>query len=253
MPLDLLACRAGRPFISAHRGSSAVAPENTLAALDAAWRAGADVAEIDVQLTRDGHVVLMHDRRVGRTTNGSGLLRDHTLADVRRLDAGAWFDPRFAGERVPTLDEALEWGRDRLGLLVEVKNYPHREMPLVDRTIEVVEAHGAEGFVVLAGFDHVMLAEIHQRRPAWPLEMILTGRLVDPVHAARACGAAVVSLEPDFCLERDIALLHQAGVAALTTVRSPAHAADLLRWGLDVFESDDASMVASSLGVRSKG
>ncbi|TLZ82561.1 MAG: glycerophosphodiester phosphodiesterase, partial [Methanobacteriota archaeon] len=70
--MELLARRAGRPLISAHRGFAAVAPENTLAALELAWRAGATVAEIDVQLTRDGHVVLMHDRSVARTTNGSG-------------------------------------------------------------------------------------------------------------------------------------------------------------------------------------
>jgi glycerophosphoryl diester phosphodiesterase len=253
MALELLASRAGRPLISAHRGASSLAPENTLAALDAAWRAGADLAEIDVQLTLDGQVVLMHDRRVDRTTNGSGLLKDHTLADLRRLDAGSWFDPRFAGERVPTLAEVLEWSRGRLGLLVEIKNYPYREMPLVARTLELVEAHRAEAFVVLAGFDHVMLAEVHRQRPAWPLEMILNGRLVDPAHAARACGAAVVSLEPDFCLERDIALLHDVEVAVLTTLRSPAHAGELLRWGLDVFESDDAAMVASSLEVAPRG
>lgn len=249
MPVELLAARAGRPLISAHRGFCAVAPENTLAALEAARRVGATVAEIDAQLTRDGHVVLMHDRRVDRTTNGSGLVKDHTLAELRFLDAGAWFDPRFAGERVPTLAEVLDWSQGRLGLLIELKNYPYREMPLVDRAIEIIEARHAEEFVVLAGFDHVMLADVHRRRPSWPLEMIVHCRLADPAHAARACGAVLASLEPQFCLESDIAALHAAGVAVLTTLLSPAHAPELLGWGLDVFESDDAGMVASALGV----
>lgn len=249
MPITLLAARAGRPLISAHRGFSTAAPENTLAALDAAWRVGATVAEIDVQLTRDGHAVLMHDRTVDRTTNGSGLVKDHTLAELRALDAGAWFDRRLAGERVPTLDEVLDWSRGRLGLLIELKNYPYREMPLVERVIELVESHRAEEVVVLAGFDHVMLADVHRRRPSWPLEMIVNARLADPAHAARACGAALVSLEPQFCLEPDIQALHAADVAVLTTLLSPAHAPELLRWGLDVFESDDAGMVATALGV----
>ncbi len=249
MPIELRASRAGRPLISAHRGFSTAAPENTLAALDAAWRVGADVAEIDVQLTRDGRVVLMHDRTLNRTTDGSGFVKDHTLAEIKALDAGAWFQAKFAGERVPTLAEVLEWSAGRLGFLVEIKNYPYREMPLVERTIEVIEAHHAQEFVVPAGFDHVMLAEIHRIRPDWPLEMIYTGRLADPVHAARACGATLVSLEPEFCLEPDIRHLHADGVSVLTTLISPTHAPDLLRWGLDLFENDNAGMVAAALGA----
>ena len=132
--MELLARRAGRPLISAHRGFAAVAPENTLAALELAWRAGATVAEIDVQLTRDGHVVLMHDRSVARTTNGSGFVADLTRAELQALDAGAWFDRKFAGERVPTLADVLNWSGGRLGFLIELKNYPRREMPLVERT-----------------------------------------------------------------------------------------------------------------------
>ncbi len=252
MPLELSARRAGRPLISAHRGFSTAAPENTLAALEAAWRAGADVAEIDVQLTRDGHVVLMHNRSVERTTSGTGLVKDLTLAEIKTLDAGSWFDPRFRGERVPTLAEVLEWSGGRFGLLIELKNYPYREMPLVERTIEVIEAHHAQEFVVPAGFDHVMLTGVHRMRPDWPLEMIYTGRLADPVHAARACGATLVSLEPEFCLEPDVRTMHDGGVSVLTTLISPEHAPELLRWGVDVFENDNAGMVASALGAPSR-
>jgi glycerophosphoryl diester phosphodiesterase len=248
MPIELLAARAGRPLISAHRGCSAFAPENTVASLDGAWRAGATVAEIDVRLTRDGHVVLMHDLTLDRTTNGSGYVKDRTLAELKQLDAGGWFGPAFAGERIPTLAEVLDWCRGRLGLLIELKNYPFREMPLLEKTIEVVEAARAQEYVVCAGFDHVLLADLHRMRPDWPLEAILGERLVDPLHAARAAGATLVSLEPQFCLESDIGKLHDGGVAVLTTVLGPAHAADLRRWGLDVFQSDDVAMAAGALG-----
>src|SRR2546422_9566675 len=142
--MELLATRAGRPLISAHRGFAAAAPENTLPALDLAWRAGATVADIDVQLTRDGRVVVMHDRSVTRTTNGSGLVRDLTFGELKALDAGAWFDRKFAGERLPALAEVLDWSRGRLGFLIELKNYPHREMPLVEKTIAEIEAPAAK-------------------------------------------------------------------------------------------------------------
>ena len=89
------------PFISAHRGYSAAAPENTIAALEAARLAGATVAEIDVRLCRDGELVLMHDATIDRTTDGSGPVGALSLAELRRLDAGSWFDRKFAGTPVP--------------------------------------------------------------------------------------------------------------------------------------------------------
>jgi hypothetical protein len=89
-------------------------------------------------------------------------------------------------------------------------------------------------------------------RPDWPLEMIYTGRLADPLHAASACGARLASLEPEFCLEWDIQQLHAGGVAVLTTLASPAHAPMLQRWGLDIFEHNDAGMVAAALGVAAR-
>src|SRR5207247_2455570 len=129
-----------------------------------------------VPRARDGHVGVMHDRSVARRTNGSGFVADLTRAELQALDAGAWFDRKFAGERVPTLAGVLNWSGGRLGFLIELKNYPRREMPLVERTIAEIEAHRAQDYVVPAGFDHVTLAEIHRLRPAWPLEMIVIAR-----------------------------------------------------------------------------
>ena len=109
--------------VVAHRGNSAVAPQNTLAAFEAAARAGADSIELDVQLTSDGHVVVIHDDTLDATTSGTGWLKDTPLAAVRELDAGAWFAPAYAGQRVPLLAEVVEL-LDRhpsLDLLCEVK------------------------------------------------------------------------------------------------------------------------------------
>src|SRR3954468_17316604 len=103
-------------LVSAHRGFSKKAPENTLPALELAWQAGADFAEIDVRLTSDRKLVLMHDENLDRTTDGTGPIAAITLADIKQLDAGTWFGEDFAGTEVPTLDEVLDWSRDRLSL-----------------------------------------------------------------------------------------------------------------------------------------
>lgn len=109
--------------VVAHRGASALAPQNTLAAFEAAWRAGAHSIELDVRLTRDGHVVVIHDESVDATTDGAGDVSSMDLADLRRLDAGSWFAPAFAGQRVPTFDEVVELlvARPGIELLLEVK------------------------------------------------------------------------------------------------------------------------------------
>lgn len=110
-----------RPWVIAHRGFSARAPENTLAAVDMALELGVDMIEVDVTLTRDGHVVVIHDEVLDRTTDGAGRVMESSLDYVRSLDAGSWFDPSFAGERVPLLEEVLERVRGRATINVEIK------------------------------------------------------------------------------------------------------------------------------------
>ena len=110
-----------RPLILAHRGASAYAPENTLAAFDLAVEMGAPAVETDVRATADGHLVLLHDGRVDRTTDGHGLVSELSLAEVQSLDAGAWFGPQFAGQRVPTLAEFLDHYARRIPICLEVK------------------------------------------------------------------------------------------------------------------------------------
>jgi len=105
-----------------HRGYSAANPENTLSALHAAFDVGADMVEIDLQKSQDGYVVLMHDETVDRTTDGTGQVKRLTLAQLQALDAGSWFDPSFAGEPVPTLEEALLAGNGRGPLLLDQKS-----------------------------------------------------------------------------------------------------------------------------------
>ncbi len=109
------------PWIIAHRGASAVAPENTAAAIRAAGRAGADMVEVDVQPTREGRLVVFHDDRLERTSTGRGRVAAHTYAALARLDVGGWFAPRFRGERILTVSRALRLTRPRAVLNLELK------------------------------------------------------------------------------------------------------------------------------------
>ena len=112
------------PAVVAHRGSSSVAPQNTMAAFESAWRAGAAMVECDIQLAADGEIVVIHDDTVDATTDGAGPVVGSTLAELRRLDAGSWFSPAYGGQRIPTLGELLTFLVERPGmdLLLELKD-----------------------------------------------------------------------------------------------------------------------------------
>lgn len=124
--------------VIAHRGASAHAPENTLAAFEKAAEAGADWFELDCHLTHDGELAVMHDGNLKRTTGLDRHVRAMTLAEVRQLDAGSWFGPEFAGERIPTLGEALDLARGRIGVYIEIKS-DTEEGPLYERMMGIAK------------------------------------------------------------------------------------------------------------------
>jgi glycerophosphoryl diester phosphodiesterase len=145
--MDTLSANAGvrgvpvLPRVIGHRGAAAAAPENTLASLRKAKELGASWVEFDVKLTRDGVPVLIHDERLGRTTDGAGRVAATPFAALRRLDAGGWFSPAFRGERVPTLDEALALCAELgLGINVEIKPCPGRAAETARITLERLQA-----------------------------------------------------------------------------------------------------------------
>ncbi|WP_265520285.1 glycerophosphodiester phosphodiesterase [Oerskovia flava] len=143
---------ATEPVVIAHRGNSSVAPQNTLAAFESAWRAGADAIELDVRLSRDGRVVVIHDSTVDDTTDGSGAVEQLDLATLRALDAGSWFSRAFVGQRVPTLDEVLALLVERPGtdVLLEVKGaWTPTE---ARRVTDAVDAAGLAERVVVQSF-----------------------------------------------------------------------------------------------------
>jgi glycerophosphoryl diester phosphodiesterase len=158
------------PYVIAHRGDSDVRPENTLSSFSSALQAGAEVVECDVQLTKDGHVVVMHDAAVDRTTNGSGRLADLTLAEVRKLSAGypQRFGKKFTGERVPTLVELLAFLRERARILIEIKPdsvTDDEEGGIEARTIAEVRKAQMEKDVALISFSRRALLRCRDQAP----------------------------------------------------------------------------------------
>jgi len=156
--------RAEHLVVTAHRGASYVAPENTLSAMSAAVESGAEFAELDVGLTRDGQVVLMHDRTVDRTTNGTGDLGAFSLEELEALEAGSWFSEEFGGEPIPTLREVIQFARGKLKLNIEIKT--SREEPAI--AAAVVEIIRSEGFVkdcMVTSFSRETVEEVKRIAP----------------------------------------------------------------------------------------
>jgi glycerophosphoryl diester phosphodiesterase len=149
-----------QPLVIAHRGSSAYAPENTLAAFQLAAEQQADAIELDVDLTRDGHVVVMHDAAIDRTTDGSGYVADLTLAEIRQADAGAWKDAAFKGERVPLLEEALEAVGQQLLINVEIKDRSLLGNGLEAQVAALIGKHNLIDRVLISSFNPFSLRRV---------------------------------------------------------------------------------------------
>lgn len=214
----------------AHRGASGTRPENTLAAFRHAEALGAHMVELDVQLTRDGEVVVMHDWTLGRTTNGRGRVARRTLAEIRQLDAGGWFAPGYAGEAVPTLGEVL--AAIRLPVNVELK--ARGGEGLEGRALEVVRAAGAEDRVVFSSFRPDTLVRLRRLSPDAGIAVLWSRRRLAPALAlARGVRATALHIRKDAAAPAEVdAALAQGLAVRVWTVNDPADSARLARLGV---------------------
>lgn len=148
--------------VYAHRGSSAFAPENTLSAFRLAVEFGADGIELDAKLSLDGEVMVIHDPTVDRTTNGSGRVNQISKEDLQRLDAGGSFDPRFTGEKIPTLDEVFTIVGHKILINVELTNYTSPGDSLVEKVAALVYKHQLQDGVIFSSFNPFNLIKINK-------------------------------------------------------------------------------------------
>jgi glycerophosphoryl diester phosphodiesterase len=163
-----------RPLIIAHRGYRAEYPENTLAAFRGALDVGVQMIELDVILTKDRHVVVAHDQTLERTAGGKGMVRDTTLEELKKLDAGSWFHPRFAGEKIPTLEEVLNLVGNRAWLNIEIKWHAYEAHGPPDaiekQVVELLRQHSTP--VLISSFKPEILQNIASMEDRPPLALL---------------------------------------------------------------------------------
>ncbi len=230
------------PKVIGHRGAAATAPENSLAGFRHAKSVGASWVEFDTQLSADKRCIVFHDDKLDRTTDGSGSVDDTDFAAIRRLDAGTWFDPAFAGERVPSLKETLS-------LLLELGLNPDIEIkPAEGREVETAAAVIAETMAIwptdapppiISSIQHDCLRVAHEMAPHWPRGLVC-------FRFPRNWRALLESLACDVFICKDRLLSRRrvdeitgAGYALMAfTVNKPRRAATLLSWGVSSLITD---------------
>ena len=225
----------GQAEITAHRGSSRMAPENTLAALEAAMEEMADFAEIDVQMTEDGVVVLCHDTNLRRVAGVNKSLAGLTFEEAEKLDVGSFFSPEFAGERIPSLAEALELCGGRLKLNIELKNLG-TDSSLPEKTVELIREYGMEEQCVISS---VRLSYLQRVKEACP--ELRTGYILPAAYGRYYENEYVdfISIRSSLVTRRLVEAAHEAGRAVhVWTVNSRADLEAMRLLGVDNLITD---------------
>ena len=230
------------PKVIGHRGAAKAAPENTLVSMREAKRQGAAWVEIDAKLTADNKVILLHDDLLDRTTSGTGAAAQASLAEIRGLDAGAWFAPAFAGEKVPTLEElvaeVLSLG---LGLNVEIKPCPGREQVTAEFVLRELQRlwPAQKERPLISSFAYDSLKVAHELAPEFPRAVLIEDQ---PENWRALCeGVAAIGLNPwhkTLTPEWTKAIKQAGYLIATYTVNEPARARELFGWGVDSVFSD---------------
>ncbi len=235
-------------WVVAHRGASGHAPENTLAAFRRAVELGAKFIETDLQLSHDSRLVAIHDDTLDRTTNGRGPVHALTLAALRELDAGSWFGPQFAGEKIPTLDEVLRFSQEHdVVFYLEIKT-PGAwgiEHALVAALREAQEAARA----VVLSFEPARLAAVRHLEPTLMTGYLFSWSSADVVKRALEVGARQLAPRGDLVTAELVAEARRADLQVVTwTVNEPAHMRALAAAGVDGIMTDYPDRLVAVLG-----
>jgi glycerophosphoryl diester phosphodiesterase len=233
-----------KPAIFAHRGASVYAPENTLAAFQLAVQQGADGIELDVHLTKDGHVVVAHDDHLERTTGFNGRISELSLAEIKQLDAGSFFDSLYQNERIPALVEVLELLNRRIVINIELKNLFSIDDRLPQAVADLVKQFGMQNRVFFSSFNPLALRQIKKFLPQSEVGLLALqgnsgwwargwpGRLLVPYEALHP---AVEDVSPSL-----IQRFHRKGIRVHTyTVNEPNLIQKMIQFKVDGFFTDD--------------
>ena len=232
--LEIKAAGSGKMLVIGHRGAMGHAPENTMVSFRMGYEMGSDVIELDIHMNRDGELIVMHDGDVGRTTDGSGHIKDMTLQEIRSLDAGSHFGTEFRGARVPILQEVLAWARDKVPLAVEVKGDPQPSVGIEEKLVELLREQEMLDRVMVISFHHSSVKRVKELEPSAATGVLFTGQLVKSVEAARAALADSVRPSWKYWSADLVKEVHDAGLTASTwTVNDEETMEYLVGLGID--------------------
>lgn len=242
------------PKIIGHRGAKAYAPENTLASIHAAADMGVEWVEIDSKLTKDDVAIVFHDDELNRTTSGSGLVAEADYKTISELDAGSWFGESFIGEKIPTLEEALDAIIERgLGVNLEIKPCPGREIETAEVTLDVATRLWPDDKPppLISSFSHVSLETAFDMMPDWPRGLLIEDYFESWQAVAEHLEASTINIDGNKSTLDQIEEYLGFGKPVLAyTINDPEKARILFELGVSAVFSDVPDVIFEAIETK---
>ena len=236
--------------VIAHRGASGYAPENTLIAFQKGLEFGADMLELDIQLSREGEVVVIHDHTLDRTTNGTGYVKDYSVKELKQFDAAKRFEA-YRGETIPLLQEVFDLVKNRATLAIEIKNCPIIYPEIEQKLVQLIEKNAFVEHILVISFYHPSLKEIKRLNPDIPTGILYVGALLEPWAAAETVGANALHPHYEYTTAAMVVEAHQRNY--LVHPWTINRATDMEKWvscGVDGIATDYPDTLAGIIRNR---
>ncbi|WP_416150422.1 glycerophosphodiester phosphodiesterase [Salipaludibacillus sp. HK11] len=231
---------ASNTLIFAHRGSAGTHPENTIVSFEEALNTGVEGIECDVQLTKDGIPVVIHDETVNRTTNGDGWVKDYSYEELKLLDAGSWFNSSFNETTIPSLEELFQWAfNNTLFLNIELKSGLIRYPGIEAIVLELITKYNLKDRIIISSFNHYSLVEFHRLDPTIETAILFMEGLFEPWNYAKSIGASALHCYLPVAVPELLQGASQAGMPVRPfTVNEDAHIHELIKMRFDAIITD---------------
>ncbi|MBI2846260.1 MAG: glycerophosphodiester phosphodiesterase [Chloroflexi bacterium] len=226
-------------LVVGHRGAMGHRPENTMASFKKALEMRADLIEMDVHLSRDGRLVVIHDPTLERTTNGKGFVRDMKWAELARLDAGSWFGKEFSGESIPLLDDVIEWARGRIRLVIEIKNGPIYYPGIEDKLGSLLRKKDVLDSSIIVSFDHESIKKVGELAPEATTGVLYACKPLDHISMGEKAGACLLLPHWFYVTKEVVDRCHEKGLGVSPWgVNDLSVMEQLVGWGVDSIGTD---------------
>lgn len=253
-PSDTTHLFGDQPLSVAHRGASGLAPENTLASFQKALDMGVDVLEMDVHLSKDGEVVVIHDSTVDRTTNGTGKVGDLDLDQLKELDAGSFFSAEYAGEPIPTLQEVIDLAQGRAVLEIDLKTTSPLPTGLESKVVGLIVSNGLEDRVVLQSLNPLTLFYLKRINSNIPTALSYHEGLPLPLRNRWGASLAhpdIMQPSASTATEEHVLQRHEDGYPVVVwTVDDPAEMEQVIEHGVDGVMTNRPDLLKAVLAER---